>query len=165
MKSVVRKLLGVSAAVAVIAGGALVAAPAAQADGGYYGEWTLTAWKLGKQKIDCPGSLPLPPPAPTIECKGGETLTLKPGYRYATTIPAFEGSSGSGYFATVMFPGNTVETIVFDSDDAKDDPRAYQMKLTGMSSGMANKMVIFVSVGTGRGEDTMIKMIFRRNGK
>lgn len=99
--------------------------------------------------------------APTIECKGGETLTLKPGYRYETTIPAFEGSFGTGYFATLKFPGAKAKTIVFDSDDAKDDPRAYQMKLIGMSSGTANKMVIFLAVGSG----PVIKMIFRRLGK
>jgi hypothetical protein len=161
MNSTFRRLVGVSAAAVVIAGSALVAAPAAQADGSYYGEWTLTTWKLGKERIDCPGSLPLPPPAPTIECKGGETLTLKPGYRYETTIPAFEGSFGTGYFATLKFPGAKAKTIVFDSDDAKDDPRAYQMKLIGMSSGTANKMVIFLAVGSG----PVIKMIFRRLGK
>lgn len=164
MNSTIKRLIGASGAAAIVAGAALMAAPAAQADGNYYGAWTLTAWKLGTKEIKCPGKLPLPAPAPTIECKGGETLDLMPGYTYKTTLPAFRGSSGKGEFDVIKFSTNKYHTIIFDSYDAKDDPRSYQMKLQGKTvSGAPKKMVIFTSVGTGRGEDTMIKMIFRRD--
>lgn len=164
MNSTIKRLLGASGAAAVLAGAALVAAPAAQADGAYYGAWTLTAWKLGGQTINCPGKLPLPPPAPTIECKGGEYLELKSGYTYKTNLAAFRGNSGKGEFEVIKFSTNKYHTIIFDSYDAKDDPRSYQVKFQGKTSaGTPKKMVIFTSVGTGRGEDTMIKMIFRRD--
>jgi hypothetical protein len=52
---------------------------------------------------------------------------------------------------------------VFDADDAQDDPRAYKIKFQGTGDGAPKKMVIFTSIGTGRGQDTMIKMIFRRD--
>lgn len=163
MKTAMKRALGASGALALAASAALIPASAAQADGAYYGAWTLTAWKLGGQTVNCPGKLPLPPPAPTIECKGGETLELKSGYRYKTTIPAFRGASGKGDFEVLKFPNRKSKTIVFDSDDAQDDPRAYQMKLQGYGSGTPKKMVIFMSIGTGAGQDTMIKMIFRRD--
>lgn len=164
MNSTIKRLIGASGAAAVVAGAALMAAPAAQADGAYYGAWTLTAWKLGNQTVPCPGKLPLPPPAPTIECKGGETLELKSNYTYKTDIPAFRGASGKGEFDVIKFSTNKYHTIIFDSYDAKDDPRSYQVKFQGKTSvGTPKKMVVFASVGTGRGEDVMIKMIFRRD--
>lgn len=163
MNSTLKRLIGASGAAAVVAGAALMAAPAAQADGGYYGTWTLTAWKLGNQTVDCPGSLPLPPPAPSISCKGGETLQLKSGYRYKTTLDVFRGATGKGDFEIIGFSDRAHKNIVFDSDDAQDDPRAYKVKFQGTGDGAPKKMVIYTSIGTGRGEDVMIKMIFRRD--
>lgn len=159
MNSTIKRLLGASGAAAVLAGAALVAAPAAQADGNYYGAWTLTAWKLDGKTIECPGKLPLPPPAPQIGCKSGEVLELKSGYRYKSTIANF---SHKGAFEVLKFPKSSSQTIVFDGDDESDDPRAYQMKLQGAGDGTPKKMVIFLSTGRA-GSETTIKMIFRRD--
>jgi hypothetical protein len=158
-----KRALGVGGALALAASVALVPATAAQADGNYYGAWTLTAWKVGGQTVNCPGTLPLPPPAPSISCKSGETLELKSGYRYKTTLDVFRGATGKGDFAIIGFSDRAHKNIVFDADDAQDDPRAYKIKFQGTGDGAPKKMVIFTSIGTGRGQDTMIKMIFRRD--
>jgi hypothetical protein len=73
MKQASRRVLCVTSAVAAAAGLLLASSPAALADGGYYGTWTLTAWKLNGTQIDCPGKLPVPPPAPSIECAGASS--------------------------------------------------------------------------------------------
>jgi len=158
-----KRALGVGGALALAASVALVPATAAQADGNYYGAWTLTAWKVGGQTVNCPGTLPLPPPAPSISCKAGEILELKSGYRYKTTLDVFRGATGKGDFAILGFSDRAHKNIVFDADDAQDDPRAYKIKFQGTGDGAPKKMVIFTSIGTGRGQDTMIKMIFRRD--
>jgi len=165
MNSTLKRLIGASGAAAVVAGAALMAAPAAQADGGYYGTWTLEAFKIGSQTVDCPGKLPVPPPAPAIECKGGETLKLKSDYTYKTTLDVFRGESGKGDFEVLKFSTNDYHTIVFDSYDVKDNPRSYQVKFQGKTSaGTPKKMVVFSSVGTGPGsEPIVVKMIFRRD--
>jgi hypothetical protein len=163
MNTALKRALGAGGALALAASVALVPATAAQADGQYYGAWTLTAWKVNGQTINCPGKLPLPPPAPTIECKGGEILELKSGYRYKTTIPAFKGNAGKGDFTVFTFPNRKYKQIVFDSDDAQDDPRAYKMKLQGTGNGAPKKMVVWLSVGRPGGEDIVVKMIFRRD--
>lgn len=163
MKTAMKRALGVGGALALAASVALVPATAAQADGQYYGAWTLTAWKVGGQTINCPGKLPLPPPAPSISCKSGETLELKSGNRYKTTLDVFRGATGKGDFAILGFSDRAHKNIVFDADDAQDDPRAYKIKFQGTGDGAPKKMVIFTSIGTGAGRDTMIKMIFRRD--
>ena len=164
MNSTIRRLLGVTSAAAFVAGAALMAAPAAQADGGYYGAWTLEAFKIGGQQVKCPGTLPVPPPAPSISCKGGEMLELKSDYTYKTTLDVFRGESGKGEFEVIKFSTNKYHTIVFDSYDVKDDPRSYQVKFQGKTSaGTPKKMVVFSSIGTGRGEPILVKMIFRRD--
>jgi hypothetical protein len=163
MQRTIKRAIGAAGAIAVMAGGALIAAPAAQADGQYYGAWTLTAWKIDGTVIKCPGKLPLPPPAPPIECKGGEMLELKSGYRYKTNIPAFKGEYSKGDFTVFSFPNRDYRHVVFDSDDAQDDPRAYKMKLQGTGDGLPKKMVIWLSVGRPGGEDITVKMIFRRD--
>jgi len=164
MHKSLKRAIGMTGAMAVAAGLALLPAQAAQADGAYYGAWTLSAWKIAGETIKCPGKLPLPPPAPSIECKAGETLDLMSDYTYKTTLPAFEGKSGKGEFEVIKFSTNKYHTIIFDSYDAKDDPRSYQVKFQGKTySGGPKKMVIFTSIGTGRGEDVMLKMIFRRD--
>ncbi|MFM1964378.1 MAG: hypothetical protein RL134_103 [Actinomycetota bacterium] len=164
MKTAVKRALGVGGALALAASAVIVPATAAQADGGYYGAWTLTAWKLGNKTIECPGKLPLPPPAPSISCKGGETLDLNSDYTYKTTLDVFRGKSGKGEFEVIKFSTNKYHTIIFDSYDVQDDPRSYQVKFQGTTSaGTPKKMVVFTTVGRPGGEDTLIKMIFRRD--
>jgi hypothetical protein len=159
MKKAMKRALGAGGALALAASAVLIPAAAAQADGNYYGAWTLTAWKLNGKTIECPGRVPLPPPAPSISCKAGETLELKSGYRYKSTIANF---SHKGAFEVLKFPKSASHTIVFDADDESDDPRAYQMKLQGAGSGTPKKMVIFLSTGRA-GAETTIKMILRRD--
>ena len=164
MNSTIKRLIGASGAAAVLAGAALMAAPAAQADGNYYGAWTLTEWKINGKTIPCPGKLPLPPPAPPIECKGGEYLELKSGYTYKTNLEVFgRYLANKGEFDIIQFPQAKNKTIVFDATGDENDPRAYQVKFQGQaSSGGPKKMVIFVSANR-PGEDNTIKMIFRRD--
>jgi hypothetical protein len=164
MNSSLKRLIGATGAAAVVAGAALVAAPAAQADGNYYGAWTLDAFKIAGQQVKCPGKLPVPPPAPSISCKGGETLELKSDYTYKTTLDVFRGESGKGEFEVIKFSTNKYHTIIFDSYDVQDDPRSYQVKFQGKTSaGTPKKMVVFTSIGMGPGEPVMVKMIFRRD--
>ena len=164
MNSTIKRLVGASGAAAVVAGAALMAAPAAQADGNYYGAWTLTAWKIDGKKIDCPGKLPVPPPAPPIECKGGEYLELKSDYHYKTNLEIFGTYLlNKGDFDITKFPHSKYKTIIFDAPGDENDPRAYQVKFQGTSSGAPKKMVVFVSMATGGGKTTTVKMIFRRD--
>lgn len=165
MNSTLKRIIGASGAAAVVAGAALMAAPAAQADGAYYGAWTLTAWKIDGKTIKCPGELPLPAPAPPIKCKGGEYLELKDGYTYKTNLEIFgRYLINKGDFDIIQFANATNKTIVFDATGDANDPRAYQVKFQGQTSaGTPKKMVIFVSIGTGGGKSSMIKMIFRRD--
>ncbi len=164
MNATIKRVIGASAAAAVVAGSALLGAPTAQGSGNYYGAWTLTAWKIDGEVIDCPGTLPLPPPAPSVECKGGEVLELKSNYRYRTNLAVFgRYLTNRGSFDIIKFAGAKSKTIIFDADGVENDPRAYQVKFQGMSSGAPQKMVIYVEVSTGGGEATMIKMIFRRD--
>jgi len=164
MNSTLKRLIGASGAAAVVAGAALLAAPTAQADGGYYGTWNLTAWKLGGKIITCPGKLPLPPPAPTIECTGGETLKLTPDYTYKSTLDVIRMETHGGEFTIVKFSTNEHRTIIFQSYDVKNDPSPYQVKFQGKTSaGTHKKMVVSTSISTGPGEKIPIKMIFRRD--
>lgn len=164
MNSTLKRIIGASGAAAVVAGAALVAAPAAQADGGYYGAWTLTAWKIDGKTIKCPGELPLPAPAPPIKCKGGEYLELMDGYTYKTNLEIFgRYLVNKGEFDIIQFAQADDKTIVFDAKGEANNPRAYQIKFQGKtSSGGPKKMVIFVSSG-GRDHVTTVKMIFRRD--
>ena len=164
MNSTIKRLIGASGAAAVFAGVALMAAPAAQADGAYYGAWTLEAFKIGSQTVDCPGKLPFPPPAPTLECKGGETLKLKSDYTYKTTLDVFRGESGKGELEVIKFSTNKYHTIIFDPYDVQDDPRSFQVKFQGKTSaGTPKKMVFARSALSASGETIMVKMIFRRD--
>ena len=163
MNSTIKRLIGASGAAAVLAGAALVAAPAAQADGNYYGAWSLTAWKLNGKTIECPGKLPVPPPAPSIECSGDEYIELKSGYTYKTNLEVFgRFLLNKGDFDIITFPQSSKKTIVFDAKGDENDPRAYRVKFQGAGSGMPTKMVIFSSTGR-PGSETMVKMIFRRD--
>ncbi len=163
MNSTIKRLIGASGAAAVVAGAALAAAPAAQADGGYYGTWSLAAVKVAGDKVDCPGKIPLPPPTPAVECKVGETLKLKSDYTYKTS-GLTGGEANKGEFEVLKFSTNKYHTIIFDSYDVQDDPRAYQVKFQGKTSaGTYKKMVMFISIGMGPGEDILVKTIFRRD--
>ncbi len=80
MASTATRMIAAAGAATLIAGAAIAAAPAAQADGDYYGTWTLIAIKGEGQKQKCEG-----PAQGTDVCPGGETLTLKSNYRYAAS--------------------------------------------------------------------------------
>lgn len=164
MYSTLKRLIGATGAAAVVAGAALMAAPAAQADGGYYGTWTLEAFKVGSQTIDCPGKLPFPPPAPSISCTAGETLKLKSDYTYKTTLEVFRGESGKGEFEVIKFSTNKYHTMIIDSYDVQDDPRSFQVKFQGKTSaGTPKKMVLSRSALSVSGEAITVKLIFRRD--
>lgn len=163
MKRSIKQLIGASGAAAVLAGSALIAAPAAQADGGYYGTWTLEAFKIGGTTIDCPGKLPFPPPAPSISCTAGEILKLNSDYTYKSTLDVFRGALGKGEFDVINFGNNKYKTIVFDSNVAADNPRAYRMKLQGTGDGSPKKLVIFLAFDLPSGDNVKISMIFRRD--
>lgn len=163
MNSTIRRLLGVTSAAAFVAGAALMAAPAAQADGGYYGAWTLESFKIAGQKVNCPGKLPFPPPAPPISCKAGEILELRSDYTYKSTLDVFRGALGKGSFDVVKFGNSNHKTIVFDSNVDTDNPRAYRMKLQGTGAGAPKKMVIFLAYNTPSGDQLKVSMILRRD--
>lgn len=164
MHTALKRAAAITGSLIIASGGILLGASAAQADGNYYGAWTLEAWKLGGTKIDCPGSLPLPPPAPAISCKGGEYLELKSNYRYKTNLEIFSALLLSkGNYGTIELPNAASRTIVFDADGDTNDPRAYQMKLQGTGQGAPKKMKIYVSVGMGGGKTVKVQMVFRRD--
>ena len=163
MKKAMKRALGAGGALALAASAVLVPTTAAQADGGYYGAWTLTAWKINGKTIECPGKLPLPPPAPPIECTGGEYLELKSGYAYKTNLAVFgRFLLNKGQFDIISFSQSSKKTIIFDATGDENDPRAYQVKFQGTGDGAPKKMVIFTSTGR-PGSETMIKMVFRRD--
>ena len=163
MRTAIKRAIGMAGALGVVAGLALLPAQAAQADGNYYGAWTLEAFKIGGQKVDCPGTIPFPPPAPPISCKAGEILELNSDYTYKSTLDVFRSAQGKGNFEVVKFANNSHKTIVFDSNVAADNPRAYRMKLQGVGAGAPKKMVIFLTYNLPSGEDLKISMIFRRD--
>ena len=81
MTSTRKRLLGAAAVAAFVAASTVCAAPAAQADGGYYGSWTLITYKLGTKSMKCDS-----PPNDEGMCAAGMTLDLKANYRYKSTI-------------------------------------------------------------------------------
>ena len=163
MNTTFKRLIGASGAIALAASAALMAAPAAQADGGYHGTWTLESFKIAGQKVNCPGKLPFPPPAPAISCTAGEILELRSDYTYKSTLDVFRGALGKGSFDVVKFGNSQHKTIVFDSNVDTDNPRAYRMKLQGTGAGAPKKMVIFLAYNTPSGGQTKISMILRRD--
>jgi hypothetical protein len=164
MNSPFKRLIRASGAAAVVAGAVLIAAPVAQADSGYYGTWNLTAWDLGGKIINCPGKLSLPPPAPTIECNGVETLKLKKDNTYLSTLDVIRMEAHGGEFEVIRFSTNKQRTIIFQSFEVKDAPSPYQVKFQGKTStGAYKKMVITKRMSTGPGEDILVSMIFSRS--
>jgi hypothetical protein len=166
MSLTLRRVVATAGATALIAGAAIVAAPPAQADGGYYGSWTLAAVKIAGDRVDCPGTLPFPPPTPPISCTAGATLQLRSDYTYKSTLPTvFRGARGKGSFDVVKLVKGSSKTIVFESNVDTQNPRAYRMKLQGTRDGTPKKMVIFLTYNTPSGEDLKISMILHRDGK
>ena len=164
MRTSLKRAAALTGTLVIAAGAALLGASAAQADGNYYGAWTLTAFKINKTTIECPGSLPVPPPAPPISCKAGQYLELNDDYTYKTNLQIFSRRNlDKGDFATVQIGNSPNESIVFVANGADNDPRAYQMKFAGNGSGMPKKMVIFTGMEDANGKTTTVKMVFRRD--
>lgn len=152
MASALARIMGAAGATAFIAGAALVAAPTAQADGAYYGTWTLTAIKGDGQKVKCEG-----PAQGTEVCPGGETLTLKSHYRFTVSAYLAQvlwlGAKGNkkGSFVTPVLPGTGQQILVLESDRNGIMPlgSAWQMELTNSRSGTPTKMVLTLQTGFG----------------
>lgn len=156
-----RRLIGVAGATALIAGAAIVVAPAAHADGDYYATWTLTAIKADGQKVTCEGS-----DDASDLCPGGETLTLKTNYRYSASAylaqVLFLGAKGDGKgsFVTTTFQGAGDQALVLEGDASGIAPlgSAWQMVLKGKGSGSPTKMVLTLQTGFGE-----YGLVFRRD--
>lgn len=152
MASTVTRMIAAAGAATLIAGAAIAAAPAAQADGDYYGTWTLTAIKGEGQKQKCEG-----PAQGTDVCPGGETLTLKSNYRYAASAYLAQslwlGAKGNkkGSYVTTVLPGTGQQIVVLDSDRNGITPLggAWQMELMNSRSGTPTKMVLTLQTGFG----------------
>lgn len=165
MTSTRKRLIGAAAVTAVLAGGTLFAAPAAQADGGYYGAWTLTAIKAGKVKEKCDAL-----PSEEGRCRAGMTLELKTNYRYVSTVKALEIIlvPGKGDFVTATVPGTGSRVIVLDTDEYPTFIRAWKVTLKGTRYGVPQKMVLTGSFGVNPEDptdDAPIKLVFRRDAK
>lgn len=150
MASTLRRIVATAGAAALISGAAIVAAPSAQADGDYYGTWTLTAVKLGDQKQKCEGT-----DDGSRICPGGKTLTLKSNYRYKASafvaqimFLAAEGDK-KGSFVTAVFPGTGDQALVLEGDATGIAPlgSAWQMTLKGTRSGAPTKMILTLQTG------------------
>ena len=152
-----KRIIGAAGATALLAGAALVAAPAAQADGAYYCAWTLTAVKFLWMSVPCDGE-----PGDKDSCSRGQTLQLKSNYRYSSTIKDLDTTlpKGKGSFNTVQVNGSKSTMVVFSGDANPDALRGWQMNVQGTSSGAPNKMTLSYETGLG-----VYKMIFRRDGK
>jgi len=156
------RLTSAAAATAIIAGAALWGAPAALADGGYYGTWTLTAIKIGDKKGKCDGL-----PDEKDKCRAGMTLRLKANYRYSSTIKGLDliFLPGTGPFVTTVAPATNTHLIVLGSDRHPDLNRAWSIKLQGTRYGAPQKMVLSASTDPLDPEGPEFKLIFRRDAK
>ena len=156
MASTLRRVIAAAGTTALIAGAAIVVAPAAHADGDYYGTWTLTAIRADAQKVKCEG-----PEAEGV-CPGGQTLTLKSNYRFkasaflAQMMWLTAKGSRKGSFATPVIPHTEQQVLVIQSDRGQIMPlgSAWQIELEGYRSGSPTKMVL--TLQTGFGEYTLI---------
>jgi len=161
--STLKRLIGATAATAVIAGTTVMAAPSAQADGGYYGTWTLASITLDKDTLKCDGL-----PGEEDKCPAGMTLELKTDYRYNTTIKGFEFvlPPGKGNFVTSTMTGTNTHVIVMSPAEYPTFLRVWQIKLKGTRYGAPQKLVLFGSLDNAD-DQTLdgIKMVFYRNAK
>jgi hypothetical protein len=165
MTSTRKRLIGAAAAICIVAASTLFAAPAAQADGGYYGKWNLTAVKVGTMKEKCDGL-----PDEEDKCPAGMTLDLKANYRYASTIKWLELilMPGKGDFVTTTVPGTGSHVIVFKSDRFPAFLRAWKITLQGTRYGAPQKMVLSGTFGANPDDptdDAPLELVFRRDGK
>jgi hypothetical protein len=149
MASTLRRVVATAGATVLIAGAAIVAAPSAQADGDYYGTWTLTAVTANGQKQKCEGTN-----KEYLVCPGGKTLTLKSNYRYkASAFVALLLSTGDqkGAFVTTGFPGTGDQVLVLEGDVTGISPlgSAWQMVLKDTRSGSPTKMILTLQNGLG----------------
>ncbi len=165
MRSTRTRLLGAAAVTAFIAVSTVCAAPAAQADGGYYGSWTLTTFKLGKKTMKCNN-----PPNDEGMCAAGMTLDLKANYRYKSTIKGFDLliAPGKGAFVTATVPGTGSHIIVLNLDAFPTFLRSWNLTLKGTRYGAPQKMVLSGSLGENPedpSDDATVTLVFQRNGK
>lgn len=164
MTSTFKRLIGAAAATAVVAGATVMAAPSAQADGGYYGTWTLASIKLDQQTLKCDGL-----PGEEDKCPAGMTMQLKADYRYNTTIKGFEIilPPGKGAFVTTTMTGTNTHVIVMSPSEYPTFLRVWQMKLQGTRYGAPQKMVLYSSPLYSTGDQTLgvVKLVFYRNSK
>ena len=165
MISTRKRVVSAAAATVIVGASTLFAAPTAQADGGYYGTWTLTAIKLGEKKQKCNGV-----PQDENKCPAGMTLDLKANYRYASTIKGLEIilMPGKGDFVTTTVPGTGSHVIVFNTDEYPTFLRAWKITLQGTRYGAPQKMVLSGSFGENPDDptdDAPIELVFRRDGK
>ena len=152
MASALQRIIAAAAAAAFVAGAAIIAAPSANADGEYYGTWTLTSIKGDGQKVTCEG----PAQGPEV-CPGGETLRLKSHYRFAVSTYLSQvlwlGAKGNekGSFVTPVLPGTGQQILVLESDKNGVVPlgSAWQMELKNPRSGTPTKMVLTLQTGFG----------------
>ena len=163
MTPTLKRIIGTAGATAVIAGATLVAAPAARADGAYYGAWTLTAVTANGQKQKCEGSN-----KEYVVCPSGQTLTLKSNYRYKASAfvaqALFLGAKGDqkGSFVTTDFLGTGDQVLVLEGDASGIAPlgSAWQMVLKDTRSGSPTKMILTLQTGFGE-----FGLVFQRDGK
>lgn len=165
MTSTRKCLVGAAAAIAMVAGSTLFAAPVAQADGGYYGAWTLTAVKSGTMKQKCDGL-----PQEEDKCTAGMTLDLKANYRYASTIKGLEIilMPGKGDFVTTTVPNTGSHVIVFNTDEYPTFLRAWKISFKGTRYGAPQKMILSGSFGENPDDptdDAPLELIFQRDAK
>ena len=161
MASTLKRTIAAAGATTLLAGAAIAIAPSAQADGDYYGTWTLTAIKGDGQKQKCEG-----PAKGTEVCPGGEMLTLKSNYRYTASAYLAQalwlGAKGNkkGSFVTPVVPGTRQQILVLDSDRNGIMPLggAWQMELMNSRSGTPTKMVLTIQTGFGEAS-----LVFKRD--
>jgi hypothetical protein len=161
MASTLKRTIAAAGATTLLAGAAIAIAPSAQADGDYYGTWTLTAIKGDGQKQKCEG-----PAQGTEVCPGGEMITLKSNYRYTASAYLAQalwlGAKGNkkGSFVTPVVPGTRQQILVLDSDRNGIMPLggAWQMELMNSRSGTPTKMVLTLQTGFGEAS-----LVFKRD--
>ena len=165
MTSIRKRLLGAAAVAAFVAASTVCAAPAAQADGGYYGSWTLITYKMGTKSIKCDS-----PPNDEGMCAAGMTLDLKADYRYKSTIKGLNllVAPGKGDFVTATVSGTGSHVIVFNLDTYPTFLRSWEVTLKGTRYGAPQKMVLSGSLGENPedpSDDAIVKLVFQRNAK
>ncbi len=162
MTFTLKRLIGTAAATAIVAGAALIAAPSAQADGGYYGTWNLTSIGVGKKTLKCDGL-----PGEEDKCQAGMSLELKSDYSYKSTIKNFEILllPGKGNFVTTTMTGSDTPVMVLSPAEYPTFLRVWQMKLQGTRYGAPQKMVLYSSIYNSGETVEGIKMVFYRNSK